>query len=278
MDESIKFEFDSKQFTVNPDNKYRCSEYIWTKGFNPLMYLVMNARTLNNDSEMNKYILEHKEQLNQKNAYGHTPLILACRNSNTYSTESTVNMLINAGCELDIQDITGTTALIYAVTNRSKNSSEDTVNMLVNAGCDLDKLDDYSRTALMMATYDSKLSKDNTLQILVNAGANLNIRSSCGKTTLMFACRNLNSFSTTNTIKILLDSNVDLKLANKGKSGFMYVCKYSDTSLVKYCFDKHIYYNEIELLKCIELGKHRKLLVSYLADLYFKKVNWMKIR
>ena len=59
--------------------------------------------------------------------------MMASRNSNIDSTEKTVEMLINAKCDLDLQDKEGFTALMLATKYRHTNSSEKTVEMLTNA-------------------------------------------------------------------------------------------------------------------------------------------------
>src|SRR5436190_1156105 len=83
--------------------------------------------------------------------YAWTPLMLACRNSRTVSSEKVVKLLINSRADLDLKDNDGRTALMFACGNSSTDSSEYTVELLINARANLNLQDNDGLTALMIS-------------------------------------------------------------------------------------------------------------------------------
>lgn len=168
--------------------------------------------------------------------------------------------------ELDKQNTKGWTALMIACRNKYLNVAD----ILLELGANIDLQNNDGYCALMYAYKQPCLVKK-----LINAEANVNLKNKYGFPVYFYGMLNINSF------KILINSNVDLKLKCNGKSGFELLCKFfykkQHEELVKYCLDIHNYYDEVDLLKCIMLGWHKEMLVMYLANIYFKKVNCFKL-
>ena len=87
---------------LNCDNneEYMCSNYTKSKGFTPLMKLVMSTKL---NPNLNKYIKNHIDIINEQNEKGWTALMLACRNSNIYSSFDTVKILLEHGSDVNIK-------------------------------------------------------------------------------------------------------------------------------------------------------------------------------
>lgn len=77
-------------------------------------------------------------------------------------------------------DLDGETALFQAV----KNGHKEVVEMLINAGADIDKQDTYGNTALLQAAY--KGYKE-IVELLLEKGADVNIKSNGSDTALLMA-------------------------------------------------------------------------------------------
>jgi hypothetical protein len=82
--------------------------------------------------------------LNQPNAKGRTPLMVAILNG---KLESCL-IIIKAGGEINGRDFTGKTVLFYAIAKRSI----ETINALLDAGADPAAVDKFGRTPLMQGT------------------------------------------------------------------------------------------------------------------------------
>src|SRR5438105_15257086 len=98
-----------------------------------LMTMVMRTRS---EPELlfkiRRLIKSDPSILDKREEHGWTPLMIASKNSRTKSTESTVQLLIELGADVDLQDYTGHTALMCASTYSGTDSTEQTVQMLIN--------------------------------------------------------------------------------------------------------------------------------------------------
>lgn len=87
-----------------------------------------------------------------------------------------VSLLINLGVELELKEPEfGYTALACA----ADEGNIQIIEVLVNAGCDIDHQDFEGLTALMSSIVSNQLE---SVQALVRLGANLNIRDKVGRT------------------------------------------------------------------------------------------------
>lgn len=147
---------------TNPLYRYACSTATKSKGFTKLMKWVLLTKEYPEIlEEIEKLIKSNSEILNKQNAKGWTALMLACRNTNTWSSELTVKILINAGANLNLQEEDGYTSLMFAVSNSGRDSSEFTVQMLINAKADINLVDSAGWTPLMSASRNSKKKEYN---------------------------------------------------------------------------------------------------------------------
>lgn len=103
--------------------------------------------------------------VNYQNGDGKSIIMIASRWGRTHA----VDMLIENGADLDLQDETGRTALMYA----SEYEKKDVVKKLINSGANLDIKDKYGWTALMHA---SKFGRLEIVNILIENGADINIK------------------------------------------------------------------------------------------------------
>lgn len=155
----INTQFDEEDIHSEPsiEKKYTCSYCDESIGFKLLMKLVLLTKKNNEAIPLIRKLLnENPNTINQINSQGWTALMLAATNSGTCSTENTVQILIDAGAELNLQISTGWTALILAARNSNRCSTENTVKMLIDAGADINLQTNKGWTALILASKYSK--------------------------------------------------------------------------------------------------------------------------
>jgi len=133
--------------------------------------------------------IELKNILNYRNAKGWTAVMLAASNSHKNTSKKILQMLIDAGANVNLQDTGGFTALMWCVNNIntkiSNKISEKPIQMLIDAGADVNIQDEFGSTVLMILSccLRKKLSEI-ILKMLIDAGADVNIRDYDGKSTL----------------------------------------------------------------------------------------------
>jgi ankyrin repeat protein len=112
-----------------------------------------------------------------------------------------VQILLNAGADVNGRDIQGDTALIQSP---RVNFRPEIIQILLNAGADVNAQNGSGETALMWA---ARYSESETVKLLLDAGANLELRENEeGNTALMWAAR----YSESETVKLLLDAGADV--------------------------------------------------------------------
>jgi uncharacterized protein len=117
---------------------------------------------------------------NAANAYGVTPLSLACTNGSGRMVER----LLQAGARPDAALATGETPLMIA----ARSGAVDAVKSLVARGADVNaKGTERSQTALMWAAAERQSA---VVRVLLEMGADVNASSSTGHTAVLFAARN----------------------------------------------------------------------------------------
>ena len=254
MDEIDIFnQFDDEDINDKPsiEKEYYCTHNILSSGFTLLMKLVLLTKK-NKEAFflIGNLLNENPATINQQNNEGWTALMLAVRNSNTCSTENTVEILINMGADLNLQDNNGATALGHSqiikennifkmlvdagadvnlqnidglsvlmglVINNDANIIEK-VKILIDAKADVNLQDKYGRSTLILACeYDN----EEIIQLLINAGAYVNLRDNYDQTALIPACNRF--ISNITIVQLLINAGIDINSQNcKGNTALMF--------------------------------------------------------
>ncbi|NWI16322.1 ANKR6 protein, partial [Crypturellus soui] len=151
--------------------------------------------------------------------HGRTPLHLAAHKGHLH----VVQILLKAGCDLDIQDDGDQTALHRAAVV----GNTDVIATLIQEGCALDRQDKDGNTALHEASWHGF---SHSARLLVKAGANVLARNKAGNTPLHLACQNSHSQST--RILLLGGSRADLK-NNAGDTCLHVAARYNHLPIVR---------------------------------------------
>ncbi len=81
-----------------------------------------------------EYLKTNIDKINLTNHRGWTALMLACRNSCTYSSVATVDILLRYGADINIQDRYGWTALMKACCYSDTEANTTVVKKLLDRG------------------------------------------------------------------------------------------------------------------------------------------------
>lgn len=112
-------------------------------------------------------------------------------------------------------------------------SSVKTIEILINAKADVNLQDDKGNTALMVLLKNKELNKTSIVKItkmLIDAGTNVNLQNKQGNTALIIFSKGINNWSVTeNTFieitKMLIDAKTHINLQNKnGYNALMHIC------------------------------------------------------
>ncbi|XP_055455232.1 ankyrin repeat domain-containing protein 6 isoform X4 [Psammomys obesus] len=151
--------------------------------------------------------------------HGRTPLHLAANKGHL----SVVQILLKAGCDLDVQDDGDQTALHRATVV----GNTEVITALIREGCALDRQDKDGNTALHEAAWHGF---SQSAKLLVKAGANVLARNKAGNTALHLACQNSHSQST--RVLLLGGSRADLK-NNAGDTCLHVAARYNHLSIIR---------------------------------------------
>ncbi|NXL27223.1 ANKR6 protein, partial [Glaucidium brasilianum] len=151
--------------------------------------------------------------------HGRTPLHLAAHKGHLH----VVQVLLKAGCDLDIQDDGDQTALHRAAVV----GNTDVIATLIQEGCALDRQDKDGNTALHEACWHGF---SQSAKVLVKAGANVLAKNKAGNTPLHLACQNSHSQST--RVLLLGGSRADLK-NNAGDTCLHVAARYNHFPIVR---------------------------------------------
>ncbi|NWV33078.1 ANKR6 protein, partial [Grantiella picta] len=151
--------------------------------------------------------------------HGRTPLHLAAHKGHLH----VVQVLLKAGCDLDIQDDGDQTALHRAAVV----GNTDIIATLIQEGCALDRQDKDGNTALHEACWHGF---SQSAKVLVKAGANVLAKNKAGNTPLHLACQNSHSQST--RVLLLGGSRADLK-NNAGDTCLHVAARYNHLPIIR---------------------------------------------
>ncbi|NWT85703.1 ANKR6 protein, partial [Lanius ludovicianus] len=151
--------------------------------------------------------------------HGRTPLHLAAHKGHLH----VVQVLLKAGCDLDIQDDSDHPALHRAAVV----GNTDIIATLIQEGCALDRQDKDGNTALHEACWHGF---SQSAKVLVKAGANVLAKNKAGNTPLHLACQNSHSQST--RVLLLGGSRADLK-NNAGDTCLHVAARYNHLPIIR---------------------------------------------
>lgn len=127
----------------DPNKNYYCYQSgdlsIFSRGFTILMkWVLLTKKNPFLNEVIEEYVKKNPQEINKKNNVGLTALMLASMFSRFYSTEKTIQILLKAGSDANLQDRTKWTALMYAVANAHVFSTDETVkNLLAHSNLNL---------------------------------------------------------------------------------------------------------------------------------------------
>nr|XP_008261429.1 ankyrin repeat domain-containing protein 6 isoform X2 [Oryctolagus cuniculus]XP_008261430.1 ankyrin repeat domain-containing protein 6 isoform X2 [Oryctolagus cuniculus]XP_051711420.1 ankyrin repeat domain-containing protein 6 isoform X2 [Oryctolagus cuniculus] len=151
--------------------------------------------------------------------HGRTPLHLAANKGHL----SVVQILLKAGCDLDVQDDGDQTALHRATVV----GNTEIIAALIQEGCALDRQDKDGNTALHEASWHGF---SQSAKLLIQAGANVLAKNKAGNTALHLACQNCHCQST--RVLLLGGSRADLK-NNAGDTCLHVAARYNHLSIIR---------------------------------------------
>lgn len=190
--------------------KYKCDEDIYSTGFTHLHKCVMKTNSYPFLNEyIEEYLILHLNEINVQNKKGLTPLILACVNSKTNSSEETVEILLKHNANVDIQDKYGLTALMHASSCTKTNSTEKTVELLLKHNANVNLQNKIGRTALILTA--SFYGTGKTIITLLDNGADINKKDVWGNTALI-----LSSLRSEDAFNLLLDRKANVNIQDRG--------------------------------------------------------------
>ncbi|XP_054851674.1 ankyrin repeat domain-containing protein 6 isoform X2 [Eublepharis macularius] len=151
--------------------------------------------------------------------HGRTALHLAAHKGHL----DVVQILLKAGCDVDLQDDGDQTALHRATVV----GNTDVIAALIHEGCALDRQDKDGNTALHEASWHGF---SQSAKLLVKAGANVLARNKAGNTPLHLACQNSHSQS----VRVLLlgGSRADIK-NNAGDTCLHVAARYNHLPIIR---------------------------------------------
>jgi ankyrin repeat protein len=231
-----------------------------SKNLNKLQILILSSNEEYTKNFLKNNIHHFRDEINHQNEMEWTALMMACANSDTYSNNDIIELLLKNGADPNLKNNFNWTALMLACDNSNNNSNNKTVKLLLKYGADPNLKDNDGWTALMISCSETNTHSNNeTVKLLLKYGAELNLFDKAKNTALMIACMHLDRGSDPETIKFLLEQdNIDVKIASSGKkyNALMILCKY-----------KPNYYDIAKILKSKTDLNHRNYKNKKIEDI-----------
>jgi len=180
------------------------------KGSTPLM----SAAAMGMDDVV-KLLLDHGADIDAQADNGETAVMCAATIDDGNPT--TVRLLVERGCNLNIKSITGDNVLL-AVISGSDREKLETLRILIDNGVDVNCKNEKGETPLQWAAFYGHY---NTIKLLLEKGANVNDADNNGKTALMLAASS--SSPNEEIVKLLIESKASLDYRDKnGETAYFY--------------------------------------------------------
>lgn len=156
-----------------------------------------------------KKLIKAGANINAKNVYGDTALIIASGHTCNLNNIEVVKMLIQAGADVNVENEHGATPLIHAVTSNRK----EIVEVLLTGNANVNYYSKQNKTALMEAI---EKGYEDIVQILLNAGADFNFQNKDCDTALIYAVRFGKQYDERKAYKIKLNKSIVQMLLRAG--------------------------------------------------------------
>ena len=170
--------------------------------------------------EVLQVIIDHGADVNVKNENEITALMIACEKSNADS----INILLNAGADTMLSDITGATWIHHAVGNDCR---REVLYAIIDHGADVNATNVNNWTALMIACQKSNVD---TINVLLKAGADPNIADVNGETCLYCAVRGA---CNKEVLQAIIDYGADVNATNMNNwTALMIACQKSNADVI----------------------------------------------
>ena len=169
---------------------------------------LMRAAEHHSSPEIIELLIQAGADVNETDFLERTPLMFAASNDKYVYDSKVIETLLSHGADVKCKDLYGKTALMYAC---EKIDDLKTVSMLINAGADVNEKDDEGRTPLMMACGEGGCSVE-IIKFLLRAGADVNAQDNDGWTALFWAAANRELYGdeATEIIDTLIFSGADV--------------------------------------------------------------------
>ena len=153
-----------------------------------------------------------------------SPLMMASDKGHT----DVVQLLLERGAQVDLQNNVGLTALIWA----SDKGHTDIVKLLLERGAQIDLQNNDEWTALMMA---SSCGQTEIVKLLLERGAQVDLQDNVGQTVLIEA----SDTGQTEIVKLLLERGAQIDLQdNFGLTALMWASDREQTEIVKLLLER----------------------------------------
>ena len=175
---------------------------------------------------------ENPNFLNQKDANGDTPLMLAIKSAKRHNTSAElIDLLLYKRADVNISNDNGITPLHLA----SMYNVSRLVQKLINKRAIIDAKDIKNNTPLIYACMNN--DGINVVKLLISNGANINLKGEGGNTPLHIASSK-NNFV---IVEELFKNNVDTSgINNNGKTALDLAAENDSIDVLKYLLDKNI--------------------------------------
>ena len=207
---------------IDPNTEYYVCSFYKSKRFTILMKhaIIGDCESIEKYLDTLKSIESSqliKQVINEKNEHGFTPLMLACRNVNTCSNIETIQILLNNGADVNLQDNDGDTALMHSSGQEPKLTSINVsvVKLLLQHKTNPNLVDISGRTSLLYMSGRPGNFNYEIAKLLLEHGADPNIQENFGATPLQFATNYSWDDTMIETVKLLLKYKADVNLTDK---------------------------------------------------------------
>jgi ankyrin repeat protein len=200
-----------------------------------------------------EFLINAGADVNQQDIAGKTALHLVPCNTDYYYTETLIkcySLLVKAGADPNICDNYGKNAIYNAVLA----DNEQIINILVKAGANVNKVCDYGRTALHRAI---EYGKNDAVSALIKNGVDVNQVYSNNRSPLYLACEKNN----VKAVRALLEAGADVNIKTDRNWSPKLFCEYHGRNNILNLFEEKATYKAI----------YDDLLVNELSETFKKQ-------